>query len=845
MYVFGRSGLRSNPARRGTTSRRPTSKRLRHRLGALAAVTLLVAVVMGYGCAQRLDPMERREVAIARDLAAYQARRLDPPAALTVEQAVAYALENNLDLWVDRQERRLQDEMATGARLQMLPSLILNHDLSERNRQDASRSKSLATREIGTASISEERLTNKLDLSLTWNLIDFGVAYFRSRQARDRVALADERMRRARQALAYRVRRAYFQAVATGEAARLAEDAAASIEKVRAVLAQEVASRDISALDGLRRETPLLEQLAALRRFRKEHLAALEELSTLLGAPPGVRLDLAPVDLDADLPPVTLDLARLEAEALRQRPELFQDDLEEAISRDDARVALIQMAPSPALFVRTDRDENRFLLHHEWQSIGLKATLDLLSLPRKLSAVKEARLNEELTRRRRTATAVGILTQLHLAALGLREAEDNLALSREIAEKRLRLAEAVRESGQANQGEVLELDLKALGARARYLVAWADRRAAEARIDGTVGRDPTHTAVDGWLQLRERACAATAEAVAWGASPEATRPPASQHFGTAAPWVLDPWWLTLGDPAGRRTLAREAWRVGWMETPWREPLLAEAARLREAWALAKALREPDRQPRQRSARAPEWAERAEKVRARRRAAEQATERIEPAKSAKDAEAKKATKIAKAARTASASAPVASRAAAAPESGSGTLASAGFRASKTRRGAVIHQSTPPPTRATIPREEPGAASPREQGKTSLRFVEPARGERIESPRRRSSRYSEEMRRMSERLRQARAQASPALRAAARSKAAGDSEPSRPSRLSSPSGVPQPLAKANASSAGHAPDRPGDLRGMVAPAASSAGAPPPSTAVRMASPSVPSTEADPRP
>jgi len=198
---------------------------------------------------------------------------------------------------------------------------------------------------------------------------------------------------------------------------------------------------------------------------------------------------------------LTDDLLAFEQEAMMQRPELFQQDLQERISADDARLAIAQMFPSPALFLRYQHDRNKFLRHKTWTTVGARASWDLLSIPRQVFEHRAARRRVTYVRDRRVLLAVAILSQVHLAAIEYEEAIETHRLVRGLSDTRQQYLDVVRnrqQQGEVGADAVLDAETKQLFARVRYMSAYAEVMTAYARLCNSLGRDrlmmaPTET----------------------------------------------------------------------------------------------------------------------------------------------------------------------------------------------------------------------------------------------------------------------------------------------------------------------------------------------------------------
>ena len=453
----------------------------------MCVVTLLV------GCATPVSREALREQNAARDLAMFAARAPAPEEGLTLEQALEYALRYNLDAALADTERAIQEELRTCAKLGMLPSLVARAESSHRSEEIASSAESLETkRESLEPSRSSEKEIRTGEIALIWNLLDFGISYYRSRQAAGQVSIAAERLRRVRQDLVLDVTRTYWECVVAREAAKMAQSLVERSQERQQALRKQIESKTVSQVSGLAHETKLIEMQIKLRGFKRQYQAAKTRLAGLMGAPVDADFTLAEADFSTTPAALQIDLKEFEQEALLNRPELFQQDCEERISADNARVAIVQMFPSPSMFFRLETDQNKFLHKHSWATAGVQASWDLLAIPQRAYERRAAKRRTAYVRDRRTLLAVAIIAQVHLAAIDYDEATETVGLIRGLSEAQTKLVAAMerhQQEGKAAADEVLDSEAKGLFSQVRYMSASADLMTARQRILNTLGRD--------------------------------------------------------------------------------------------------------------------------------------------------------------------------------------------------------------------------------------------------------------------------------------------------------------------------------------------------------------------
>ena len=467
----------------------PSSGR-RRQWGTFIALALTCLV----GCRAVEDRRRTRRENAAAELTKLSAPVLPLYAPLTLDEAIQRALAHNLDYQLLRLDRDLREEEASGARFKMLPNLIVSAEANYRSRVRAVRSKILDADTGGTFpayAYSAPKDNVLADMQLAWNLLDFGISYFRSRQAENQILIAEQQARRAGQNLALDVTLTYYRAVAADRAADQARDMLGRIQKHQQVIRRQIDGKVLGEIKGLDSEEALVLMRMKLQDFETEHRSAKSELASLIGLAPGSEMEFAPVDFEILPQQITLDVHALEQEALENRPELYEQDLQEKVMLDEVNAAIVDLFPSPVASLGLEHDSNRYLKYHTWHTAGLRASWNLLALPQRMSRVKQAKLKVEMVKERRIALACGVLAQTHLAVIACEDDLHQFELARGLNQIRQRkLAAALKhlQQGQIDAAEVMRLEGEALFARIRYMLAHADVATSVRRLANAIGR---------------------------------------------------------------------------------------------------------------------------------------------------------------------------------------------------------------------------------------------------------------------------------------------------------------------------------------------------------------------
>jgi outer membrane protein TolC len=457
------------------------------------ALLLLAACLPLASCSpMRADPKALRDANAPQELDQIRAYAPQIESPLTLAGAIDYALKNNLQAKLAEMERAIQEEAVTGRKVAMLPSLLADAEISEKSRDVPSKSVNANTRAISLdPSISTDLDLQKAGATFTWNLLDFGVGYFRARQASNQAVMAGQRLERARQKLILEVTRAYGQAVSSREAALMARKLLSRFRERQNLALEQVQESLVSAATGLRSEIKYIEGLIQLSEFESRYSNSRAALAQLLGLPPGVDLTLADMDtavLPMDLP---LNVESMESEAIHKRPELSEKDLEQLVTEDEARVALAQIFPSPAFFLRLEHDSNSYLTVHDWYTTGLRATWNLFSIPLQLNNRKIALLKVDYLKQERTALAVAVLAQLHIAWFNYRNALEQCLLKRNLQDKHAKLVlemEKLKLVGDINEDDYIQAMTQYFFARVQFMNAFAELLASREMVFNSLGR---------------------------------------------------------------------------------------------------------------------------------------------------------------------------------------------------------------------------------------------------------------------------------------------------------------------------------------------------------------------
>ncbi len=174
---------------------------------------------------------------------------------LTFYDAAARALKYNLDYRLKLMESALAANLRDVQAYEMLPRLVASAGYNSRSNDSGGTSIGIEDRQVSLRPSTSEERYHKLDsLGLSWSLLDFGVAYYRTQQKSDQVLMAEERRRKVAQNVLQDVRNAYWRALG---AQRLKPEVDQLLTRTRSALAAARQAEQKKACCRARKSWPI------------------------------------------------------------------------------------------------------------------------------------------------------------------------------------------------------------------------------------------------------------------------------------------------------------------------------------------------------------------------------------------------------------------------------------------------------------------------------------------------------------------------------------------------------------------------------------------------------------
>lgn len=462
--------------------------------------TRIFAAVLCLGlgaCAMTPEPftVDDNVARAAADRAELDVYSPQPTGPISLEEAQARALAYNLDNRLQMFNAVLQDRQLDLTRLDMLPNLTANAGYVGRNKDLVSSSASYLTGTIvpsnfETVSVDRDRTFG--DLTLSWNIIDFGVSYIQAKQQSDRVIIAQEQRRRVVNNIFQQVRAAYWTAVASERVIPRLQPLLAEARRALAQSKAAGAERSQDPGEALRYQRGLMELIQQFEFIEDQLSIAKTQLAQLMGLRPGTPYRLAS-STSPVVSGVRLTIDEMERVALINRPELREEAYNGRITQNEGRRALLRLIPGVTLLASMNYDSNSYLLFNDWNEVGARLTASLVRIISIPGVMKLNEAQEEIADYRRLAMSMAVIAQVQISARQYVVARKTFERSREMASINRAIADLQSQTQEAQTTSDLDLireKANAVLAELRSNRAYADFQNADANIYMTLGLDP-------------------------------------------------------------------------------------------------------------------------------------------------------------------------------------------------------------------------------------------------------------------------------------------------------------------------------------------------------------------
>jgi outer membrane protein TolC len=423
-----------------------------------------------------------------------------------LHEAMARAIKYNLDHRIETSSVVLALASKRLVDLDMLPDLVVNSEFSRRSNTPGGSSVNAAT---GLTSVSASRSTQRdsfdSDLTLSWDVLDFGLSYYRSQQSANEVLIAMEQRRATVNRLLENVRTAYWRAVSHD---RLSGRIAALERKAQRALTQ---SRSLSRggfsspKAGMIYQRDLLRVIGEMKALQRDLEVSKFQLAALMNLEPGQEFTVR-IPSRKGLPAVNQPVTQMVQAAYLNRPELREITYEQRNLALDEKSSALRLLPSVRPYLSGNISDNSLLAEQDWLSAGTRISWDLINLFNQPRRAAQLEGRKALLDARALALTHAVATQVHVAHARYTRLRSETQFAAEYASVSRSITQAISDETSAGlaglQEEVFE-ELGSVLAELRYDSRYAETQSAYASLYAAIGQNNYPAQMSGSESLKD------------------------------------------------------------------------------------------------------------------------------------------------------------------------------------------------------------------------------------------------------------------------------------------------------------------------------------------------------
>ena len=404
---------------------------------------------------------------------------------MTLSQATARAIRYNMDYRTRMMEQAWSLGQLDVANFDLLPKMTVSAGYTDRGNDAFGYGFGQDGKVTTNPSASQERAIVTSKSGVSWNVLDFGLSYYRAKQLADQALITEERRRKAMQNLMQDVRlsfwRAYVAQQLLPEMGRLLRELDRNAFRAKVILGQRL----ITPLQiiSYRRSLIDLEQQLAMRAT--ELAQSRVEFAQLINLPPDQAYELDAPSMEVAVRDFDGKLEVLDQLALENRPELREEGYRMRITElEKTRMQLQALLPGIAVDYSYNTSSNKYLLNSSWAAVGADAAANLVKLFSLPAVKKSAQAQKQMDEARRMAQAAAVLAQIRIAVTRYDVLGTEYQYWQDAIDDDKRFLETLKSS--ANAGVETELEL--IRAKAKLLSTRVSAGLAYATLEGSMGR---------------------------------------------------------------------------------------------------------------------------------------------------------------------------------------------------------------------------------------------------------------------------------------------------------------------------------------------------------------------
>lgn len=391
----------------------------------LIKLSIITSALVFSGCSIKVEKLTPEEIqtSVKNNMVLLKKNENPVVGAISLDEAISRATTNNREHRVKLLEEEFRKKELLISENAMLPSLNVSDGYTHRNNELASRSKNIFTgNQSYDYSTSTDKNLNTAEARISWNALDFGLAYVRAKQDADNILIAHEEQRKVDNQIQQDVREAYWKAVSAQNLLAQINPVVENVKKSINESRQLEESLTGNVMDSLNARREMLDILISLQNLKRDLLTAKPRLAVLMGLTPNTEFTLSDQISEDKIQVVNFNIEKMEELAFFKRPELMKGRYQERIALQETKAVMYSIFPGIAFDAGVNYTSNSYTYNSSWYDYGVRVNMNLFKVFGYKALKAKAQANELIVKEQQNALGMAVLTQVHLANIRYKEA---------------------------------------------------------------------------------------------------------------------------------------------------------------------------------------------------------------------------------------------------------------------------------------------------------------------------------------------------------------------------------------------------------------------------------------
>lgn len=339
--------------------------------------------------------------------------------AINLRQAIALAIENNLEYRLKKIQSALSYKQYDLAKAELYPRIDISYSYDRRS-TDYIKALGTTTGDPSTSQSLVPHTVKRGNIVFNWDVLDFGLSYVRAKQAADRYLMSLEQRKQMAATLINDVVKNYTLAYYGQELESQLNDMEGVINEAMKNTDQAIKNDSGDLKQMLNYKKSLMQDFRQAKDYLTYFNQSRDKLLNLINYNSSANLVNVGLKLEAPdpylvkLPAVTSNLKFLDTIALYYRPELSESMYKIREFEKQKTIAVLEKLPSFGFNLGYNYESDKYLVYQNWWSDNMSIAWNLLSLANIPAAIDTVETQIESSKLTLLASSAVVLGEVRI-----------------------------------------------------------------------------------------------------------------------------------------------------------------------------------------------------------------------------------------------------------------------------------------------------------------------------------------------------------------------------------------------------------------------------------------------